>query len=168
MKIGDVMMRDVELVAPQETVQRAAQIMADLDAGSVPVGEERSPVGILTDRDIIIRLVAPGGDPRATTVGEIMSRELVTCREEDDARHMAEVMEQRHIRRMPVIDASGLLVGMVNLGDILRRVAAEAGGEVSEAAAEAEAKHPRERHRQADKPSREDRAREKPAPEDEA
>jgi CBS domain-containing protein len=120
MKIVEAM-RDVELVPPDETVQSAAQIMEDLDAGSIIIGENGMPTGILTTRDIIIRIVAPGGDARTLRVGEVMSTELVTCRENDDAARIASMMVERQIRRVPVVDAAGKLVGIVRLEDITKQ-----------------------------------------------
>lgn len=125
MKIKDVMTRDVQLVSPDDTVQEAAQIMADVAAGAVPVGTERQPEGMLTDRDVLIRLVAEGLDPRATTVRKIMSADVLSCREEDDAAAAADLMRQRQVRRLPVLDAEEKLVGIVTLSDIARRIPAE-------------------------------------------
>jgi CBS domain-containing protein len=118
MRIRDVMTRDVQLVDPDETVQIAAQLMADVDAGAIPVGQGEKPSGILTDRDIIIRVVARGIDPASTRIGEVMSSRIVTCREDDGVADIARAMGERQIRRMPVVDADGRLVGIVSLGDL--------------------------------------------------
>jgi CBS domain-containing protein len=129
MKVRDVMTRGVQLVDPDETVQAAAQLMADVDAGAVPVGREHRPSGVLTDRDIIIRVVARGADPAAVRVGEVMSSDIVTCREEDTAADVARLMGERQIRRMPVVDAEGRLIGIVSLGDLATEGMAGTGGE---------------------------------------
>jgi CBS domain-containing protein len=118
MKVRDAMTRDVELVDPDETVQFAAQLMADIDAGAIPVGRARKPAGVLTDRDIIIRVVARGADPAAVRIGEVMSSDIVTCREDDLAAAVVRLMGERQIRRMPVVDADGYLIGIVSLGDL--------------------------------------------------
>jgi CBS domain-containing protein len=124
-KIRDVMTRDVQMVRPEDTVQEAARIMTDIDAGALPVGRAGAAEGILTDRDIIIRAVAEGIDVTRSTVREIMSTELATCREDEDAASVAERMRRRQIRRMPVLNADGRAVGIVTLSDIARGAPAE-------------------------------------------
>jgi CBS domain-containing protein len=124
-KVKDVMTRDVQLVPPHESVQEAARLLADVAVGAVPVGRESRPEGILTDRDILIRLVAEGGDPKGTQVRSIMSADLVTCHEDDEAEATADAMRQRQVRRMPVVDKDGRLVGIVTLSDIARGRPAE-------------------------------------------
>jgi CBS domain-containing protein len=120
------MTRDVQLVRPEDSAQEAAAIMTDVNAGAVPVGHDRVPEGILTDRDVIIRLVSEGLDPKTTTVREIMSSDIVTCVEDDEAQGIAETMRARQIRRMPVLDRDGRLAGIVTLSDIARGAPAEA------------------------------------------
>lgn len=117
MKVRDVMATDIDLIGPDEPVRVAAQLMADLDAGAVPVGENGKVVGILTDRDIILRLVAEGLDSN-TPVRRVMSAEIVCCREDDLAEEVASIMEQRQIRRMPVLDENDRLVGIVGYADL--------------------------------------------------
>jgi CBS domain-containing protein len=124
-KVKDVMTRDVQLVAPHESVQEAARLLADVAVGAVPVGRESRPEGILTDRDILIRLVAEGGDAKTTQVRAIMSANLLTCHEDDEAEPTAEKMRQRQVRRLPVVDNDGRLIGIVTLSDIARGRRAE-------------------------------------------
>jgi CBS domain-containing protein len=124
-KIKEVMTRDVQTVRPEDTVQEAARIMTDIDAGALPVGQGGVPEGIVTDRDVLIRAVAEGLDPTVTTVREIMSAELVTCREDDDAEAIGEQMRTRQVRRMPVLDGGGRMIGIVALSDIARGAPAE-------------------------------------------
>ncbi|MBX6370044.1 MAG: CBS domain-containing protein [Rhodospirillales bacterium] len=126
MKIGDVMTRDVQMIGPEDTLQDAARLLGDIDAGALPVGRHEAVEGILTDRDIIIRAVSEGRDPTVTTVREIMSTDLVCCGAEDDADRIAETMRARRIRRMPVLGLEGRLVGIVALSDIARGAPAEA------------------------------------------
>lgn len=126
MKIGDVMTRDVQMIGPEDTLQDAARLLGDIDAGALPVGRHEAVEGILTDRDIIIRAVSEGRDPTVTTVREIMSTDLVCCSAEDDADRIAETMRARRIRRMPVLEPEGRLVGIVTLSDIARGAPAEA------------------------------------------
>jgi CBS domain-containing protein len=113
MRVSELMLRDVTLVAAEESVQNAAQAIADIDSRVILVGVEDRVVGVLTIRDILIRLVAAGLDPGATTVSQVMSSLLFTCTEEDTAESVAESMVERRIEQMPVLDAGGRLVGMI-------------------------------------------------------
>ena len=107
------MLRDVTLVPSEDTVQNAARAIADIDSRVILVGAEDGVVGVLTIRDILIRLVAAGLDPTATPVSQVMSSSLFTCTEEDSAEDVAERMAEHRIEQMPVLDAGGLLVGMI-------------------------------------------------------
>jgi CBS domain-containing protein len=113
MRVSELMLRDVTLVPSEDTVQNAAQAIADIDSRVVLVGAEDRIVGILTIRDILIRLVAAGLDPTATPVSQVMSSSLFTCTEEDTAESVAERMAEHHVEQMPVLDAGGRLVGMI-------------------------------------------------------
>jgi CBS domain-containing protein len=113
MRVSELMLRDVTLVPSEDTVQNAAQAIADIDSRVILVGLEERVVGVLTIRDILIRLVAAGLDPTATTVSQVMSSSLFTCTEEDTAESVAERMAEHRIEQMPVLDAGGRLVGMI-------------------------------------------------------
>ena len=113
MRVSELMLRDVTLVPSDDTVQNAAQAIADIDSRVILVGLEDRVVGVLTIRDILIRLVAAGLDPTATTVSQVMSSSLFTCTEEDIAESVAERMAEHRIEQMPVLDAGGRLVGMI-------------------------------------------------------
>ena len=113
MRVSELMVRDVTLVPFGDTVQNAARAIADLDSRVILVGVEDRVVGVLTIRDILIRLVAAGLDPTATTVSQVMSSSLFTCTEEDTAEGVAERMAEHRIEQMPVLDAGGRLVGMI-------------------------------------------------------
>lgn len=115
MRVKDVMVRDVELLPPGESVQEAARLMAELDTRALLVGEHGRADGIVTDRDILIRLVADGRDAAATTVGDIASRDLFSCGEDEDLDEVARAMESRRVRRMPVLDAEGRVLGLITL-----------------------------------------------------
>jgi CBS domain-containing protein len=119
MKISEVMTRDVESATPEMTLQKAAIKMRDLDVGSLPVTDETGKViGVLTDRDIAIRAVASGADPTATTVDEAMTAEVVFCRDDQDIEDAAELMRDRQIRRLIILDKNDRLAGIIALGDI--------------------------------------------------
>jgi CBS domain-containing protein len=116
-KISEVMTSNVKVVRPDDTVQNAARMMADLDVGSVPVCDGKRLQGMITDRDITIRATAQGrgGD---TKVREVMTQDVVWCTEEDDTQDVLQRMGESQIRRIPVVDRDRNLVGIVALGDL--------------------------------------------------
>jgi CBS domain-containing protein len=111
------MTRDVRVANPNETIQEAARIMAEIDAGVVPVGDNDRLVGMLTDRDIAIRAIAKGKGPE-TKVGDIMSGEVRYCFEDEDTDHVCQNLGDQQIRRIPVVDRNKRLVGILSLGDL--------------------------------------------------
>ena len=113
MRVSELMLRDVTLVPPEDTVQNAARAIADIDSRVILFGDETRVVGVLTIRDILIRLVAAGLDATATPVSQVMSSSFFTCNEEDTAESVAERMAEHRIEQMPVLDAGGRLVGMI-------------------------------------------------------
>lgn len=117
MKASDVMAEDVRALAPDETIQSAAQMMAELGVGALPVGTSEDIQGILTDRDILIRVVAMGLDCAATAVRDVMSSDVVTCTADTPLERIRQQMTERQIRRMPVLDADRRLIGLVTLPD---------------------------------------------------
>jgi CBS domain-containing protein len=121
MKIRDVMTRSVELVNPDTSLQEAARKMRETDTGFLPVGENDRLVGTLTDRDITIRVVAEGRDPKSAKVRDAMSDELVYVFEDAETAEAADLMAQRQIRRLPVLNQDKRLVGVVSLGDLATR-----------------------------------------------
>src|SRR5437764_6810989 len=113
MRVSELMLRDVTLVPAEDTVQNAARAIADIDTRVILVGAEDRVAGVLTIRDILIRLVAAGLHPTATPVSQVMSSSLFTCTEEDTAEDVAERMAEHRIEQMPVLDAGGRLVGLI-------------------------------------------------------
>jgi len=113
MQVSELMLRDVTLVSAEDSVQNAAQAIADLDNRFILVGVDDRAVGVLTIRDILIRFVAAGLDPTATPVSQVMSSSLFTCTEEETAESIAERMAEHRIEQMPVLDAGGRLVGVI-------------------------------------------------------
>lgn len=129
MLVREVMASDVPAVAVDTTVDAVAQIMADLDVGALPVGSEGGrPEGIITSGDILLRVVAPRRDPRVTPVGEVMSTRLFSCNDEDEVEEVLRVMERHQVRRMPVTDREGRLLGMVAFEDIRRAQSRQGAG----------------------------------------
>jgi len=127
--IRDVMTRDVETVAPDATLQNAAQIMRSHDIGSVPVCENRRVLGIVTDRDIAVRGVAEGRNAEAP-VREIMSTAVVSVREDSDLSDAEKLMHDRQLRRLPVVDSQGELVGYLSLAKVARTEGPKRAGRI--------------------------------------
>jgi CBS domain-containing protein len=137
MQIKEIMSRDVEVIRPDSALQEAASKMKSLDVGSLPVSENQQLVGIITDRDITVRAVASGRDPSSTKVREAMTPELIFCYEDQPVEEAAKMMERHQIRRLPIVDRSNNLVGIVSLGDLAietgnERMSGEVLEEVSE------------------------------------
>lgn len=122
MKVAEVMTRGIDLVDPSATVQAAATRMAELDVGAVLIGSESAIEGILTDRDIIVRVVVEGRHPAQITVREVMTPDVVGCGTDDDIEEAFAIMREGQFRRMPVLDADGKPMGIVTLGDLARHV----------------------------------------------
>lgn len=134
--LGQIMARDVMTAKPEDTLEKAARTLKDLDIGALPVVDKDRCVGILTDRDIIIRAVAEGQDVTSTLVKDCMTRGVVTATPDMDIHDAANLMADRQIRRLPVMD-NGRLVGIVALADlairnIYQNEAAEALSDISE------------------------------------
>jgi CBS domain-containing protein len=122
-KIQDVMTRDPRCVTPQAPAREAAQIMRDEDVGIVPVVEGERLVGLVTDRDLAVRLVADGRDGN-TTVRDVMSSDrIATCRPDEDLDRAMETMAREQVRRIPIVDERGSLVGIVAQADVVRKAA---------------------------------------------
>ena len=130
MKVRDVMHRGATFVAAETKVDVIARQMRDADVGALPVKSDGHLVGIVTDRDITCRALADGGNPRTMTANDVMTTRVVCCAPDDDLAQAIKIMENRRIRRLPVIDADQELVGMVSLGDISHKVGAGLSGEV--------------------------------------
>ena len=124
--IQDVMTCDVETISPQETVQRAAQMMDELNVGAIPVLDGGKLVGMITDRDITVRSVAAGQAPSSTRVGDVMSTDVRTCTTRQTVDEVLGQMGDVQIRRVPVIDEdSQQVVGIVSLGDMATKHSAQ-------------------------------------------
>ena len=118
MRVSEAMSRDVRLANPGQSIRDVAKIMAEIDAGSMPVQENDRLVGMITDRDIAIRAVAQGKGPD-TPVREVMSTDQVLyCYDDEDLDHVATNMGDQRVRRLPVVNREKRLVGIVSLGDV--------------------------------------------------
>jgi CBS domain-containing protein len=118
MHIHDIMTRDVEVIRPDASVQEAAKKMDELNVGPLPVCDGDRLVGVLTDRDIVVRGAAAGMNPTTTPVRDVMTREVVTCTEHADVDDAARIMEVNQIRRLMILNDDQKLVGIVSLGDL--------------------------------------------------
>jgi CBS domain-containing protein len=119
MRIRDVMTTDVQTVRPDQTAREAASFMLQADTGSIPVRDGGDVIGMITDRDIAVRGIAEGLGPD-TPVRQLMSENIVCARDDDEVSMVAQRMSESQVRRLPVLNADGDLVGIVSLGDLSR------------------------------------------------
>jgi CBS domain-containing protein len=117
MKVSDVMTRGATLANPNDTIMAVARRMADEDLGFLPVGDDERLVGMITDRDIVVRAVAQGRDPNAVKVSEVMTEDIRYCFEDEDLDHVVQNMGNLQVRRLPVMNRDKRLVGVVSLAD---------------------------------------------------
>jgi len=132
MKVGDAMTPRPRTVQPSSTVVEAAQVMKSEDIGIVPIAEGDRLTGVVTDRDITIEVVAERKDPESTTVGEIASSNLVTVDPDQDLDEALRLMAQHQVRRLPVCEEDGRLVGILAQADVAEHAKAKKTGEVVE------------------------------------
>ncbi len=131
MRVSEAMTRDVRVATPGQSIRDVAKMMAEIDAGALPVGENDRLIGMITDRDIAIRAVAQGKGPD-TPVRDVMSTEQVLyCFDDEDLDHVAKNMGDEQVRRLPVVNREKRLVGIVSLGDLANRERKAAGKAVS-------------------------------------
>lgn len=120
MFVREIMTPKIESIAPTATLCEAAQMMRELDVGSLAVVEDRDLVGIITDRDICCRAVADRYDPAITTVREIMSRDISFCFSDDVVTAAVRQMEDRHVRRLAVLNRDKSMAGFLSVDDVAR------------------------------------------------
>jgi CBS domain-containing protein len=131
MKVSDAMTPQVATARPADSVRKVAGIMARVDSGVVPVVEDDRILGVVTDRDIVLRVVAEGGDLGAPISG-VMSEEIQTCGEDDNLADAAAQMANHQIRRLLVTGEKGRLVGILSLGDLAHDYGAKVVGKTLE------------------------------------
>jgi CBS domain-containing protein len=129
--VKDAMTADVKTAAPSQSLTDVARLMKQEDVGSVPVVDGERLVGVVTDRDIVVRGIADGSDPHAIKAGDIASRDVVTVRPDDDLDAALRLMAQHQVRRLPVVD-DGQLVGVVAQADMAHEAKEKDVGHVVE------------------------------------
>ena len=124
-KCKEVMTKQISCCVSGDTAARVAQAMKSEDIGSVPIvdsQESKKLIGVVTDRDLAIHIIAEGRDPNTTRVEQIMTRKLVTCGPDDDVQQALDAMARHQIRRIPVVDSAGRVVGIIAQADVATRV----------------------------------------------
>lgn len=127
-RVRDVMAREVRVANPDDTVQQVARLMREQETGVLPVGEGDRLIGMVTDRDLAVRLVAEGRDAARTKVREVMTPEVRYVFEDEDLDHVADDMAEQQVRRLPVVNRDKRLVGVVSLGDLAQNGKARFAG----------------------------------------
>jgi len=127
MRVSEAMSRDVRVASPEQTICEAAQMMGEIDAGVLPVGENDRLVGIITDRDIAVRAVAQDKPP-STKIRDVMSHEVLYCYDDQELDEVAVNMGDEQVRRMPVVNRDKRLVGIVSLADVAQTENAKTTG----------------------------------------
>ena len=133
MKVEKMMHKGIEWVSPDTSIVALAKKMQQFDIGAIPVGENDRLIGMVTDRDVVIRGVADGKDPSKLTARDVMTKGVIYCRDSEDVDEVARITESKQIRRLPVIDANKRMVGMISLGDVSHAASREVAAEVTRA-----------------------------------
>ncbi|MBP1882336.1 CBS domain-containing protein [Sinorhizobium mexicanum] len=133
MQISEAMHSGVRWISPDTDLRTVAHIMKDEDIGALPVGENDRLIGMVTDRDMALRAFANGHDVSALTVRDVMTNQIVFCRTSDSLEDAIRLMEEKKIRRLPVINDDKRMVGMLSLGDISHNSSREMTGELLKA-----------------------------------
>ena len=136
MTCNEIMTSNPECCLPSDSVVKAAKMMKSRDVGPIPIvtdKDSRKLAGILTDRDLAIKVVAEARDPTATQIEEVISQDVVTCKKDDDVNEVLKLMERHQVRRIPVVDNGDHLLGIIAQADVATRLGrAQATGKVVE------------------------------------
>ena len=136
MKVRDAMHAGATWVGPETPVSELARIMRDEDIGSIPIGENDRLIGMVTDRDIVIKGLIDGIDVATLTARDVMSGPILYCRADEEVEDAVRLMEEHEVRRLPVIDENKRMVGILALGDISSFAGRDIAGEVIKAVSE--------------------------------
>lgn len=120
MRVSELMSKHVEVIAPDFNIRQATRKMRNLNVGSLPVVSDDKLIGIVTDRDIACFAVAMGRDPSSTPIEKVMTTDVATCYDDDDINKAAQLMEQKHIRRLAVLDHDNHVTGLLSVDDLAR------------------------------------------------
>ena len=132
MKVQEIMTKVVAVLPPDAQLSEVARVMRDYDIGSVPIADQEKLVGMVTDRDIVVRAVADGAALNGRCARDVMSPKVLYCYEDQSVEEALGLMGEQQVRRLPVLDAERRLVGVVSLGDVSQAVAQKAGGALKE------------------------------------
>lgn len=122
MKVNEIMTAEVQVIRPETNLQEAAQFMRSLGVGALPVCDGNKIVGMLTDRDIVVRGVADGMDLTATTAADCMTEKISYCFDDEDLEQAQLQMQEKQLRRLPVVNRDKKLVGIISIGDLAIKV----------------------------------------------
>jgi len=122
MKISEIMTKEPKYIGLNQSLQEAARMLRDLDIGMIPVGDGVKLKGMLTDRDIVVRVVAEGIDPKNISIPEVMTPEVIYTYEDEDVEEAAKIMEEKQIRRLIILNREKDMVGIVAMADLANRV----------------------------------------------
>lgn len=135
MKVKEVMHSPAEWVSAETPVSEVAARMAKLDIGAIPVGRNDRLIGMITDRDLALRVLGQKRDPETTRAEEVMTPGIIYCLTAEDVEDAIHLMDQKKIRRLPVLDEKKRLVGMLSLGDVAHGTGLQLAGELARAVA---------------------------------
>lgn len=121
MKISEIMTKEPKYIAPDESLQEAARQLRDMDVGMIPIGDGVKLKGMLTDRDITVRVIAEGVDPQTVCVSDVMTPEVIYAYEDQDVEEAARIMEEQQIRRLIILNRDKDMVGIVALADLANK-----------------------------------------------
>jgi predicted transcriptional regulator len=121
MKISEIMTKEPKYIGLDQSLQEAAQLLRDLNVGMIPVGDGVKLKGMLTDRDIAIRVVAEGLDPKTVRIPEVMTPEVIYTYEDEDVEEAARIMEEKQIRRLIILNRDKDMVGILAMADLANR-----------------------------------------------
>ena len=136
MEISKAMHKEADWVSADTPINKIAELMNKHDIGAVPIGQDDKLVGMITDRDIALRVVATGLDPKETKAEDVMTKGIIYCRTTETVEDAIHLMDQKKIRRLPVLDDKKRMVGMLSLGDIAHSVSRDLSGELLHAVAD--------------------------------
>jgi CBS domain-containing protein len=131
MKVSDVMTREVQVASPMDTVAEVARRMSEIDSGVMPVSQDGRIIGVITDRDIVVRVVGEGRD-NEIPISEVMTSPVETCRASENLKTAAKKMADLQMRRLVIVDDQGGLAGILSLGDVAREGSAREVGHTLE------------------------------------